>query len=362
MNTTTPVICEIIRPASVDEALHIIKTVHASHQPVIFLSTPWLSCWLNSLPSLPKIVLFKRDETPVGYALLGTSKPLSVLPFRVAYLNQSGQQQQDQIWVEFNDLICDETTLSLCIETLLTTVFRQMACIRLVVSMCSHPEIWSEVCKKNNIEIDQDSVNAYKTILPETWDEETLFSGFSSNTRQQLRRSIRSISEVLGEITINSASISERTEYLDALSALHIKKWGGTKEGSGFENPIFVRHHQQFIATNPKSISLLKLSAGNTVLGYGYYLLDGDSALFYCAGINQSIEDNKAKPGYLLHLYAMRYFCERGIKVYDFMAGEFRYKRSLSNHAYSMSTLTMYNPNPIAKAVETLWRWLKNKS
>lgn len=359
MNTAVPITCDVIHPKSLKEAQTIIQEASKPYTPVVFLSNEWLSCWLGSLPSMPEIILFKRQSQTIGFALLGISKPMKFLPFRIAHLNQSGQQQQDQVWVEFNNLIGIENAKSACIEALIKSVFRRKHTVRFVVSMCSQPESWTEICDKHHIVYEEEKFNAYRLRLPLLSDEETLLAEFSSNTRQQLRRSMRSISETLGAISVTRADDKENLRYLAALGELHVKKWGNTPEGSGFENPCFLKHHKTFITTHPEKTTLLKLTAGETTLGYGYYLLDGNTALFYCAGINHTIEDNKAKPGYLLHLYAMRYFSEQGFTCYDYMAGEFRYKRSLSNETYSMSSLTLFNPNPIARAVETIWRWVK---
>lgn len=379
MDTTPAVTAKIITPAHAENAMAVVRSVTLHEQPNVFLSGDWQECWLLSMSTLPNIISFKAGNQPIGYATIGRYKPSNLLPHYVSLINQSGNRQFDQIWIEFNSIVCDDTMLTHCINALFDELFKQHRCARIVLSMCENTSAWLSVCRDRDLRFSEDKVNAYRAILPEGSNDTALIDSFSANTRQQLRRGIRRAHDIFGDITITAACANENIQYWEALARLHIAKWAKTNEGSGFNNPHFLKHHERFIKQHPDKICLLKLSAGKEVLGYGYYLLSnnnmsgnsasentvtGDTAsnnaaLFYCAGLNQSIDDNTVKPGYLLHFYAMEYFRARGLRQYDFMAGEFRYKRSLSNQSYSMTTLTIYNSHPIAKGIEAIWRYLK---
>ena len=361
------IIAKRVSPESREEAQQIISSLTYKSDTSVFLTDDWQLSWLASLPTLPDIVLFYTegkhhgDPAPVGYTLLGTRAIKPYLPFQVSLVNQSGHTKSDQVWVEFNDIICPDTMKLGCIKALTALVFKRYRNLQLTVSMCHKTAPWEQVCQQNNITYSTLVTLAYRHKLPGAkQDIETqLYNALSANSRQQMRRTQRAITSTFGHITLTEAKHSEQRDYFSALSPLHILKWGGTDEGSGFQNPYFVAHHTHLISQSPDRVALIKVTAGSTLLGYAYYLKDERNIYFYCAGVNEEIATNKVKPGHVLHFLAMAHFAAQGYEAYDFMAGDFRYKKSLSNEGYTMATLTLVNPSRLSRLIDKSWSGIK---
>ncbi|TAP41429.1 GNAT family N-acetyltransferase [Alteromonas sp. KUL49] len=170
---------------------------------------------------------------------------------------------------------------------------------------------------------------------------------------------LKNVTSEFGELSISAAVDSELVNDFHALGALHISQWGETPEGSGFQNPAFVKHHETILNLAPSSVEILQVRAGDTLVAYGYYLIHNRRAYFYCSGINFDIATNSIKPGYLLHYLAMCHFSEQGLLSYDFLGGDYRYKKSLSNHNYDFTTMTFFSSSPVAKVLEAANRVIK---
>jgi hypothetical protein len=102
------------------------------------------------------------------------------------------------------------------------------------------------------------------------------------------------------------------------------------------------------------------LSLNEQKLAFIYLLKDNDCWYFYLSAI-KSFEDNRIKVGLVAHLMIIEDAIKNSIKKYDFLAGEARYKRSLSNQSGSTQQLVCYyRPSALLKfrqKIRTLkWR------
>ena len=70
--------------------------------------------------------------------------------------------------------------------------------------------------------------------------------------------------------------------------------------------------------------------------------------------------DNRIKPGLLTHHLAIAKSRADGQRYYDFMAGDMRYKRSLSNRHVEMIWILVQRPG-LAMSVERQFRHLKRR-
>jgi CelD/BcsL family acetyltransferase involved in cellulose biosynthesis len=103
---------------------------------------------------------------------------------------------------------------------------------------------------------------------------------------------------------------------------------------------------------------LLRAEAGNTVLGYLYLFCYRGRVSAYQAAY-PSPPDNRHRPGLVMHQLAIKRALEQGQAIYDFLAGEARYKRSLGRAAEALVWLRLQKPG-IALALERGARGLRN--
>ena len=162
-------------------------------------------------------------------------------------------------------------------------------------------------------------------------------SSRSSNTRAQLRKSKRAIENTLGLIRIESApSLECAQSWLTDLGVLHANQWNTSAAIEGFNNPRFVDFHRKALTRMwPEGKAyILRISAGNAHLAYLHYFVVDRRAYFNMSGINYK-ERGAAQPGLIAHWLAIDFFMQKQLKIYDFMAGTYRYKESLSTHSFA---------------------------
>ena len=338
--------------ASLEEAISFLKDVHQYiDAPTPFTSLVWQESWISSLNVLPILYTFKLGSQTIGYCWIARKNTLSPLPLSSWYLNQTGVTGQDQVWVEYNTIICSKKHEQACLTSLLNEAKIAHVC-KLYISM-SYDIAISKDLADNSIRVDSENVNGYRTFLLTS----DLEKHFSKNTRSQIRRSTRLLEQHYGTISVKEASEKAQLHcYLDKLGSLHKKKWNDSAEGSGFNNPSFLSHHRYLLENFSEHVSIVEVKAGTTLLGYSYNFIFRDTVYFYCSGINYQYENNKIKPGYTLHSILMEYYRKKGFHWYDFLGGESRYKESLSTEAYMFSNLTIYTRSIEGRLASALQR------
>ncbi len=311
----------------------------------LFLSSAWLraslDCWAGR--ARYRVEEIAEEGQPPVWALLGRRTEIrhGFLPVRVIALNQSTIDVLDQPWIERNGFYGGTPDrfgrhLSLLLERLESD--RGWDELRLAGLQESHAHDALYLAARTGLacrlEFEQPSFNVDLKAVRESHGGDYL-SVLSANTRQQLRRARRLAERSLGEIRLDVASsLGQALAWFDASGPLHRRRWGGAEDdpySSGFDNPAFVDFHRRLIelAFPTGGIQYLRLTAGDTVLAYLYNFVSGLHAHFYLSGIDYSV-DPSVKPGMLAHWLAIEHNLATGMDVYDFLAGDARYKRSLS--------------------------------
>lgn len=155
----------------------------------------------------------------------------------------------------------------------------------------------------------------------------------SANTRQQLRRSLRAYA---GPQVERAATLDQARDWLAALAVLHQRTWTARGKPGAFAQPGFVAFHEELLATAwPRGeIDLLRIAAGGEVLGYLYNFVWRGQAANYQSGFDYAAaEATPRKPGLTCHHLATMHYAAAGLAAYDLLAGEARYKSSLTQHA-----------------------------
>jgi CelD/BcsL family acetyltransferase involved in cellulose biosynthesis len=164
-------------------------------------------------------------------------------------------------------------------------------------------------------------------------------AGRSSNTRQQIRRSDR-FYERQGPITVECAdSVPSALAMLDEMAALHQAAWVARGKSGSFAIPFFGRFHQALVMTAVprREVSLLKIASGTSLIGILYNFRCKGRVSAYQSGFVYPDHEHQAKPGLTCHHRAIRLSLDQDFDVYDFLAGEDRYKRSLTDRSHRQS-------------------------
>ncbi len=327
----------------------------------VFLSWAWIGNWLDFVDGKLFIVECYNDNCLVGLAFFVEKyrKVLGLYPIKQWYLHRTGCIQQDQIWIEHNDFLLDASISSSVRECMTHEIFNYDNSIKeFVIGLSTHEVLDSfslEFCNTRILLSTQGYIVNTKSI-----NESYLLDVLSKNTRSQIKRSEKILTQQ-GNVSFYVVSNAEQVKKLLAdIAKIHIIRWQNTPEGSGFTNPQFCSFHDK-LASNLEDdfVEISVLSLNNTAIGYLLNFRYKDHVSFYLSALSL-FDNSKIKVGLMLHARAIQYYVNLGIKNYDFIGGDARYKQSLSNNRYNLGLICYYRPSLLLQ-LESKLRVIKGR-
>jgi CelD/BcsL family acetyltransferase involved in cellulose biosynthesis len=185
------------------------------------------------------------------------------------------------------------------------------------------------------------------------------------NTRRQMRRTERRYSEN-GTVKLQvAATVDEGLKVYDEMVDLHRQTWKERGRDCAFNSDYFYSFHRNFIIKRfaTGEIQLVKLTCGEETIGCLYNFVYEGKVYSYQSGFNYK-GDKKMQPGYLTIAQAIIYNSTIGNLTYDFLAGDAKYKRSLSTDCNKLVWAAIQKPYfkfRVERLLEKLKACLKNK-
>jgi CelD/BcsL family acetyltransferase involved in cellulose biosynthesis len=347
-----PVRFEISSAMSTAEVEAAWLDLESRASPHFFLSWDWVGCWIEEASLRPAVLIGRVEDRIVLLGAMAPSTRRDVLPIGIhgLQLHAIGDLQHDIITIEYNGFLVDRDWAGKveadAIAFLLGGVvvdgqrrdelhLRNIpADLELAVAACGYS--FSELQRKPSWRIDLAAVRAGGKQYLEC---------LSANTRQQIRRSMR-LYERRGPLTAMPAgSVPEALTFLGGLKELHQRYWTARGEPGAFAYPYFERFQKRLIRTclPHGTAEILRISAGPDVIGYVYNFLYRGHVYAYQSGFHYEY-DPKLKPGLVSHCLCIDQHRDAGSTVYDFMAGDARYKSSLGEPGPDMLYLLAERP------------------
>lgn len=327
-----------------------------------FLSPGWISTWLASYGSAFKgdwVSFWEGDHCVAGCLLLFRPAKVGPFPVRLAVINTAAEDAEESPWVEYNDVLC-VAGFEDDVARALVDLLRERPWDQLYLSGYADGGVMSRLCQQYpNAAVDSVAKLSHFVDLGRmTGNAESLLS---SNSRTQIKRSMRLYGQ-RGEVHVTAAgSLAEAHTFLTDLARLHRDGWKRRGKHGGFLTERFFDFHRCLIEAMwvESGIVLLRAAAGEHVIGYLYYFVHAGKIYFYQSGFVYE-DDPKLKPGLVAHCMAINYFNARGLREYDFMAGDARYKASLANASRHLEWAWVERQTPRMRAVGFV-RHLKRK-
>jgi CelD/BcsL family acetyltransferase involved in cellulose biosynthesis len=175
----------------------------------------------------------------------------------------------------------------------------------------------------------------------------SVLEGLSSNTRAQVRRSIRRYEARDGALSLRRAqSLAEAREAWELAGTWHRARW----PDSGFNNPQFMNFHATLLKRgfDHGAVRLYRVAFGDETIAVCHYLCEGGAlgeggtVRFYLQGVRPEA-DGHLKPGLTAHCVLMQHFLDEGWDSYDFMGGDSRYKRQLADRRREFLSLRVHD-------------------
>lgn len=298
-----------------------------------FLSWGWMENWLACLPPehMPQLAVVREGDQPIAACFLKRRDVarLGVVGSRALYMNSTGVPRFDNIWIEYNGLAGSDVGIARLMEEL--------------------PDDWDElflpglrpaafggltesVIRGFVIRIER-TVPSFMVDLARV-RESGYLPLLGSQTRAQLRRSGREAGEVEVEVAVCE---QQALSIYDELIELHQRAWQAKGQPGAFADPWFVHFHRRLITRRfaHGEIQLVRIRNASGTLGTLYNFVYGGQVLQYQGGFAE-IANKHLRPGFLAHAAAIEHAASSGLAVYDFLAGDMRYKKNLSTDQSSM--------------------------
>lgn len=338
--------------------------LESSSSATFFLSRTWIETWLSSYSPKVDVLSVKFDGELVGLALLCRSQFSHWKRFGSSrlHINQTGIQEFDQVWTEYNGVLISAGHESAIYSLLLPFLIAhypgwdelQVGAVSEDIAISMHSS--SELTR-----LDLWQSPSYGINLKDLSDKKLNYlDSLSRNTRYQIRRSLKLYSE-MGRVSLTfAASKDQAIDFFNEIAPLHIAKWGGAGQ-SGFTNQHFVSFHINLIskAFSLGQVDLIKVSSGDRVLGYLYNFLYRGRVYFYLSGLVTE-NDAKLKPGLSAHSMAIQHYLDNDFVFYDFMGGDDRYKSSLGEKHEQLYLISLQK-NQLKFKIESILRKVKQR-
>ncbi len=326
------------------------RDLEARAAVTFFLTWDWIGPWLETDGGAPSVARVTQNGALAGLALFHVVRVRrhGFLPVRVAVLNETGEEQKDIAYMEYNGSLAqrgdEATVLNAIIAALATGAdapgFDAIRLGGLPQSLAQAIDPAGLTLRTQSREptarVDLDALRA---------GGGDYLAGLSSNARQQIRRSLR-LYEARGPVRLEAASsMDEAQSFFSAMQGLLPATWQARGLPGAFAEPFMERFQRRVIdqAFAGGHVEILRLAAGDDTLGYFYNFIHERWVGAYMSGIAYEA-DNKLKPGLTGYALMVERHMALGHSVVDFLAGEDAYKTRLGQPGEAMVWLSLEKP------------------
>ena len=332
------------------------RALEARAEGSFFTRWAWIGTWLALLPDAvrPRLLQARRGERDVGLALVvdGPGRQRFGLPFcRTAWLHATGRPEFDILTIEHNDFLiaADDAEGADAVRAAMLAHWagRLRGVTEIVLPGLAGPG-WPAGCEarlaSRRLEREDWVRRSYavdlKAVRAAGGDFLKLIS---ANSRSQIRRSMKEYGQ-LGALTLMpAASTAQALDWLERLAVLHQAHCTGRGQPGAFANDFFFRFHRTLVEHHHDSgaVQMLRVAVGEHDLGFLYSFIHRGRVYFYQSGLEYGLIEKHARPGLVAHVLAAQHNAALGHEVYDFMAGESRYKTTLATLDEQMTWTTL---------------------
>jgi CelD/BcsL family acetyltransferase involved in cellulose biosynthesis len=323
--------------------------LESSASPGVFLTHEWLSTWWKHLSEGRKLsILSARD----GGKLIGIL-PLTIhapqyarmMP-RVAEFIGSGVIGSDYLDAiiergrECDVLPAFAEELRRWGLMLQLSALRRQSCVVAGLPHLLRQDRWTALETRIN-------VCPFINLRNHTW--ETYLATLGSNQRYNYNRRVRTLHKTFDVRLDTIRFTSDAERGLDAVIALHHKRWSSVGASEAFQTPAVIAFHQEFVqlAAARGWLRLLILSLNNVSAAALYGLRYGSTFYFYQSGFDPVYSRHSV--GLVMMGLAIKGALEEGAAEYDLLHGDEEYKFHWARDQRELARLEVYPPHARAR-------------
>lgn len=306
-----------------------------------FASWRWVSTWLEHLPAGIRPMVFRARDAGGGVAALALLVDAPEqgrarwLGRRSWHLQETGDVEVDEITIEYAGLLARPGCLPAAWRALFDALDRlPRDWRRLRVSTSEQGEAIAAALPQDMLATSVRSRPCYQVDLQAVREAPGGYlEVLGRKARGSLRQTLRAY-DSLGPLRAEAAADTRvALDWFDAFEQLHTQHWQSRGAGGCFASPFFRRFHRALIerSSDEGFARMVRVTAGDALVGYLYNLGWQDKVYYYNAGMNYGLLRRHDRPG-IASLYAVvEQAAAAGELVFDFLAGDQEYKRRLAS-------------------------------
>jgi CelD/BcsL family acetyltransferase involved in cellulose biosynthesis len=302
-------------------------------RPGIACGWTWTKTWLEHFGDLvPHWFAIAEDGGMVrGLALVtqGVRQKVGPVPVKTVHLGTAGEPIEDGICVEYNRLLVDASD-------------RPAFARGIFAAVRSSGLKWEEFLLDGFVPedaapfLEEDASFFVRREPCPTSDLQAIraaggdvIASLGKSTRASVRRGLRGFGNAVTEW---ADTPDQAKDILDELIELHQRRWQEAGKPGAFAGERFRAFHRALI---PRLLAedaayLFRVTSDLGTIGCLYGFIENGRVLFYQSGFGR-FADGKLSPGLVAHALCMQACLDKGLNEYDFLMGDMRYKRELSN-------------------------------
>lgn len=330
-------------------------------KPGLTCSWAWTETWLRHFGDLVehRFVLAENTGGPCAAALLTRGRAARRGPgIRRLHIGTAGEPPEHTVYVEPNRLLVAPDLRRAFAAALLADAHRD--------------SWWDELCLDGFAAEDAEALLAAEPalvarreaspslVLPAVGTD--VLQSLSSGAARRIRRSLRGLEPVRTEW---AATQEHALDILEELARLHEERWARSGRRGAFASHRFAAFHRDLVRELlPRDgVVLFRAHIEQGTLGCLYGFVEHQRLLFYQSGFIH-LDDNRLRPGLTCHALLMQACADRGLREYDLLAGDDRYKRELTTtqHQLVWARARRRRPRTLAAAwVSRARRWARTR-
>ncbi|WP_181905358.1 GNAT family N-acetyltransferase [Aestuariispira insulae] len=342
------------------------QALESRADPKFMLSWTWICCWLKQVGNDAFLLEGKLGDETVLLGLLARHEEHrhGFVRARQLHLHATGLPDKDQICIEYNGFLTGQNMRPQLLTAAVDYLRRDAETKKILGT-------WDELVIRNAPAPDRVAFQhtglpqrvialdrCYATDLAAIREQgKSFLDSLSKNSRAQIRKSMR-LYEERGALCLERAkSAQEAKQWFWDLAPLHEARWleKAHNHRPAHQNDAFTGFHEDLIdeCWPLGQIEMVRIRCGDKAIGYLYNFLYRDRVYFYLSAL--SYDNNpRIKPGMVCHALCIQDHLEKGAVIYDFMAGDQRYKASLGEVSEDFASIALQQP----RVTLTLERWL----
>ncbi len=335
------------------------RRLYALSDARFFLSPAWIETLLDSAPENQAFNCIRVFDDLRGlYAMaLVSQPPRRPFPFlRDARLNESGVDDIDSVYIEYNDILTVRNAPSGARDAAIEALIGADASADQYLFRNATPafvEAVERVASAQGLAVDYLSRQPTFAINLAALRGDSVFTSFSPSLRSKIRRSIRRY-EARGAVAVRRPETgAEKSVAWTELMRLHAETWSRRGKRGAFNEREFRQFHEKIIERNSANADFARLTAGGETIGVLYNFIEQGRVYNYQSGFRYE-SDNQLAPGFVCHALAADAYRAAGFSVYDLMGGEADYKRRLGREGETLSTIAIMKRNLRARVRKAL--------